>query len=127
MLLILFVLGVYFLPFLTALARGHHQTGAIFVLNLFLGATCIGWIIALVWACTAKMQRLAVAPAIAAPHLQPDRSVTPSNWWLPGLIVAATLCVLVGAQAFHRNEVKLNLAETPAPASWTPVIEGARD
>lgn len=43
---------IYFLPTILALARGHLSTLAIFVLNLFLGWTMIGWIIALIWSCT---------------------------------------------------------------------------
>ena len=42
----------YFLPFLVSNHRGHHQQWAIFVLNLFLGWTFIGWVVALVWAMT---------------------------------------------------------------------------
>lgn len=44
---------LYFLPTFTAYRRGHHNATAIFVLNLFLGWTCLGWIFALVWAFTA--------------------------------------------------------------------------
>ena len=40
---------VYFLPTICA-GKNRNQT-AIFVLNLFLGWTLIGWIVALVWAC----------------------------------------------------------------------------
>lgn len=40
----------YFLPTLNALRRKHMSSGAIFVVNLFLGWTCIGWIVALAWA-----------------------------------------------------------------------------
>ena len=42
----------YFLPFIIALIRGHHQGLAIFLLNLLLGWTFIGWVASLVWACT---------------------------------------------------------------------------
>ena len=42
----------YFLPTICALMRGHMSTGAIFVLNLLLGWTLLGWIIALVWSLT---------------------------------------------------------------------------
>jgi hypothetical protein len=42
----------YFIPTAVALFRGHHNKGAIIVLNLFLGWTLIGWVVALVWACT---------------------------------------------------------------------------
>lgn len=41
---------LYFLPSLIALVRGKRDTLAIFLLNLFLGWSVIGWIVALVWA-----------------------------------------------------------------------------
>lgn len=46
-------LGLYFLPTLVAGMRGHRNQDAICVLNLLLGWTFIGWVIALVWACLA--------------------------------------------------------------------------
>ena len=46
-------LALYFLPATIASARGHHNRLAIWVLNLFLGWTALGWIAALVWAFTA--------------------------------------------------------------------------
>lgn len=44
------LLFFYFLPTLIAVHREHRNRGAIVVLNLFLGWTLIGWVIALVWA-----------------------------------------------------------------------------
>ena len=41
---------MYFLPSIIALARSKRDILAIFLLNLFLGWSIIGWIIALVWA-----------------------------------------------------------------------------
>ena len=41
---------VYFLPSIIALARSKRDLLAIFLLNLFLGWSVIGWIVALVWA-----------------------------------------------------------------------------
>ena len=41
------LLGVYFCPFLIAGNRGLKNTASIFVLNLFLGWTLLGWVIAL--------------------------------------------------------------------------------
>lgn len=49
-LFIVFCLVIYFLPSIVAELRGRPNKGAIFVLNLFLGWTFLGWIIALVWA-----------------------------------------------------------------------------
>jgi hypothetical protein len=46
-------LFLYFLPAIIAVDRRHEQGLAIFVLNLLLGWTALGWILALVWACTA--------------------------------------------------------------------------
>jgi hypothetical protein len=41
---------LYFLPSIIALARSKRDTLAIFLLNLFLGWSVIGWVVALVWA-----------------------------------------------------------------------------
>jgi len=48
----------YFLPTVIALARGHHNGFAIFLTNLLLGWTFIGWIIALIWSVTASERRV---------------------------------------------------------------------
>jgi hypothetical protein len=50
---LLIFLGMYFLPALIAGHRHLHERTAITLLNLFLGWTCIGWVIALIWAITA--------------------------------------------------------------------------
>ena len=50
---IIFPLTLYFLPTIVGAAREHHNRWAIFWLNLFLGWTILGWIIAFIWACTA--------------------------------------------------------------------------
>ena len=42
----------YFIPNWVANARKHHNAKAIFVTNLFLGWTFIGWIAALIWSFT---------------------------------------------------------------------------
>lgn len=39
--------GIYFLPSLIAVARHTHNSTGIFLFNLFLGWTVIGWVIAL--------------------------------------------------------------------------------
>jgi len=49
------VLGalLYFVPTVIAFVRDHHSRIAILVLNILLGWTFIGWVIALVWSLTA--------------------------------------------------------------------------
>ena len=43
---------LYFIPSLIAAQRKHHNTLAIFVLNLFLGWSFLGWVLSCIWACT---------------------------------------------------------------------------
>jgi hypothetical protein len=45
-------LVIYFIPTIVAWNRGHRNTMAIGVANLFLGWTFLGWVVCLVWACT---------------------------------------------------------------------------
>ena len=46
---ILVILPVYFLP--TYVGWSKRNAVAIFMLNLFLGWTFFGWVVALVWSC----------------------------------------------------------------------------
>jgi hypothetical protein len=50
-------IAIYFLPTIVAAKREHHNVTAIFVLDLLLGWTLIGWVCALVWACTQTYSR----------------------------------------------------------------------
>jgi hypothetical protein len=63
--LVLILLGgfIYFLP--TFVGQSKRNAGAIFVLNLLLGWTVVGWVVALVWAMT--VDPLPAAEAIRAP------------------------------------------------------------
>lgn len=45
-----FIIGLYFLPLIVAMARSHRQVIAIGVLNGLAGWTIAGWVAALVWA-----------------------------------------------------------------------------
>jgi Superinfection immunity protein len=49
----IFILCVYFLPAIIAALRRLHNQNAIFLTNLFLGWTVIGWVVALIWCSTA--------------------------------------------------------------------------
>jgi hypothetical protein len=52
MLHLAFLILLYFLP--AIIGRDKHDAAGIFLLNLFLGWTVIGWVIALIWACMAS-------------------------------------------------------------------------
>lgn len=47
----LIVLALYFLPSIVAVARKVTHQGSVVVINLFLGWTFVGWVIALAMAC----------------------------------------------------------------------------
>jgi len=90
---------IYFLPTIVALARGHLSALAIFLLDLFLGWTLIGWLAALIWSCTGntasnfyRLQANAVGPMGAVP---PRRSSAPL--WL------ALILILIGIAIFDRQ------------------------
>ncbi len=62
---IVFGFCIYLLPTIIANHRKHTNQGAIFVLNLFLGWTFLGWIIALIWSFTSSQNDWRNHPASA--------------------------------------------------------------
>lgn len=54
---IFLIFGVlYFFPAIVASSRRHRNRSAILCLNFFLGWTVLGWVAALVWACTNEVE-----------------------------------------------------------------------
>ena len=49
LLLVVLIFAFYFLPTLIAFLRNHKNKLAIFLLNLLLGWTVLGWVVSLVW------------------------------------------------------------------------------
>ena len=54
--LTLTLLVLFFAPNMIAYARGHRSAHAILALNILLGWTALGWIIAMVWALTGNVK-----------------------------------------------------------------------
>lgn len=50
LIVLLYILGAYFLPYIVAVISSHPHKLAIFVLNLFAGWTFFGWLGAFMWA-----------------------------------------------------------------------------
>lgn len=57
LMLLIILMALYFLPTLITILRDHHNGCAISVLNLLLGWTLIGWVVALVWSLTSDPRR----------------------------------------------------------------------
>lgn len=55
--LILVALAIYFAPFIMAICRDHASLGTLLVVNLLLGWTVVGWIVALIWAASGQSTR----------------------------------------------------------------------
>jgi hypothetical protein len=72
---VIVLVALYLLPTIVAFARGRHNTGAIIVLNLFLGWTLLGWVVALVWAVSSSQPP--VTPMIAS--APPRAGTSPGN------------------------------------------------
>ena len=54
---------IYFIPAINAQSRKHASVGAIFLLNLLLGWTVLGWLIALFWSATGNTRAAEASPA----------------------------------------------------------------
>lgn len=71
---ILLILTVYFIPAAVASHRRHRNAAAIFMTNLLLGWTFLGWAVAMIWACTANTRPQEIKPDLTP--LPPAENVT---------------------------------------------------
>jgi hypothetical protein len=90
--LVLFgLIALYFLPAIAAHNRGKANASAIAMLNFFLGWTFIGWVVALVWACTVSpTDKPPVRPAMC----ERDKRVL-LNFFLGCLVILIVAIVIV--------------------------------
>lgn len=70
-LLLAVIVGGYFLPSIIAVKRKHQSTPAVVALNILLGWTLIGWLIAFIWSLTGVQPK--PAPAPMQPPLPPQQ------------------------------------------------------
>jgi len=75
----------YFLPWAVAASRQKSNTLAIALVNLLLGWTFVGWVVALVMACMAEPQAVtAFAYAAATPSFQQGLGGPAAGWYPDG-------------------------------------------
>ena len=94
---------IYFLPTIVALSRGHLSGLAIFLLNLFLGWSLIGWIVALIWSCTGNTVANLYRPQVGAadvPWRNPSRR-SGGSLWLVLILILAAIILLDGRRDFR--------------------------
>jgi hypothetical protein len=117
------LVALYFLPSIVAYSRSHRQAGAITVLNLLLGWTVLGWILAMVWAATAvnkpqpiipqrnealarAQARLASLGAVSAPPTPKRSGVNGVLAAISGFAVAMLLLILADVYFNAGNDVQ---------------------
>jgi hypothetical protein len=79
----------YFLPTFVAAKRGHPNGTAIFVLDLFLGWTFIGWLAALIWSVSAIKPAAQEVKVVSAPDLKYSQLQTLASLKEKGLLTDA--------------------------------------
>jgi hypothetical protein len=62
--LLLLLFPAYLLPCLVATMRNCKAWGGIAVVNVFLGWTFIGWVVALAWAASGEPSKRSAAPQV---------------------------------------------------------------
>ncbi|MGH6803055.1 MAG: superinfection immunity protein [Methyloceanibacter sp.] len=135
---VIVALALYFLPAIVAGLRGHHNSGAIFALNLLLGWTALGWIIALVWSFTAVQAPVKVrsrALVDLLPKKQPEvkpflatgwdkpKPVAPSrsgDWALWGFLGFVLTVGIVAVVAYHQATLNRASQEGVMPTWYKP-------
>jgi len=114
------LVALYFLPSIVAYSRSHRQAGAITVLNLLLGWTVLGWILAIVWAATLvnpiipqrnealtrAQARLASLGAVSAPPTPKRSGVNGTLAAISGFAVAMFLLILADVYFNAGNDVQ---------------------
>lgn len=97
------VLLVYFIPAIVANKKNHDSYVGILLLNIFLGWSLIGWVVALVWAVT-KPQ---AAPSVQAKEKDNHSQLRPCPLCAEPVMKAAVKCKHCGSD--------ISPATDPAP------------
>ena len=94
---------IYFSPTIVALSRGHFSALTIFLLNLFLGWTLIGWLVAFIWSCTgntaANYDRLGADVVDPSGRIPPRRSA--GSLWLILVLILVVIILLDKQRGFR--------------------------
>lgn len=99
------MLVLYITPGIVALLRSHHNVVAIIALNLLLGWTLIGWVVAFVWSLTATQgaQKAQIIPASSSPTPAPvedertpeevEARAATNRLWIVAIFIAAAVAL----------------------------------
>ena len=142
--LLVVALCVYFLPAIIASERRHRERGPIFVLNLLLGWSFVGWVVALVWSLTSHVeppptsleeraaQRRATEQELAASRARvivlggtPPRAVSEAEFlqaWLTALQALGRECAYRGQYFTGPELISYFGQENVSPPALQPLL-----
>ena len=107
------LVGFYILPSIIAFCREHDRTSSIVVLNLLIGWTVFGWILALAWACTQAIPRPGRSIANTLPPPPPTFvSAVAAIFVVLGALVVWGAAWLEVGRSLHAT------SPTPEPTHW---------
>jgi hypothetical protein len=69
------------LPWAIAASRGKANQGAVGLINLFLGWTFVGWVVALVMACQAHQIAVGGSTIVFAQQFASEQPTAPPGWY----------------------------------------------
>ncbi len=93
--ILVLMLGVllYLLPSIVAQLRRHKNNNSICILNIFLGWTFLGWVVALSWAFSANVEIADEKPKIKKPDFLDFVGIP--VWVRPFILMGSFLLVLI--------------------------------
>lgn len=113
-------LAVYFLPCIIAGGRAHPNGTGIFVLNLFLGWSLLGWVVALIWSVSA-FNRPVVEAAIIPPEAPARARQRACPHCAEDILSAAKVCKHCGRDVELLERICTNCGDgMPVAANWCP-------
>lgn len=128
--ILIFILSViaatfYFLPAIVAMARRHVNVVPIFLTNLYLGFTFIGWAVAAIWSFSSNVYP-AAAPTIDTHSLYMNKPVETSKKGMGVLhyvliVAAVLLAAVVVLFIVAPQPVNHPTAEAPTVKAGVPV------
>lgn len=93
---------VYLSPVIVAVLRKNPAAGTVFLINLFLGWTVIGWFVALAWSYVGGGQQTVVVASTAGGAPVAALAPAPSKWWHWAIKIVGGIILVVLLLGFYQ-------------------------